>query len=179
MADRVYVCDTAQQMAGDCLKKKLDTAGIHLFPMLQAVTATILSNRFDFAAGMMQLFIAVQPLQSRAAEHALPRLAYPPGGALCTIKAAKLQSSGAKYRLRLSAQLYSGVEKTVKLSGGTAGRWAILFCARAALQYVYHRGLRVSAATAMLVDVNGHPYDGSAYVCTNADTMEGVLVPCV
>ena len=159
-----FVCDNLRNDWLEIAEKKLDKLGYNVSHCYSRdgddFIQSLISGRYDAVFMLSNRYKAVQ--LNRIAEAGIPVVLYK------TREYSHLEPN----IVAVAPNLYSGVEKTVNYLV-FRGHRRILFVPPLRYNMYITRGYRERGYRDAL-EVNGIPYD-ERYVCTNADTMEGVL----
>ena len=159
-----FVCDNLRNDWLEIAEKKLDKLGYNVSHCYSRdgddFIQSLISGRYDAVFMLSNRYKAVQ--LNRIAEAGIPVVLYK------TREYSHLEPN----IVAVAPNLYSGVEKTVNYLV-FRGHRRILFVPPLRYNMHINRGYRERGYRDAL-EVNGIPYD-ERYVCTNADTMEGVL----
>lgn len=159
-----FVCDNLRNDWLEIAEKKLDKLGYNVSHCYSRdgddFIQSLISGRYDAVFMLSNRYKAVQ--LNRIAEAGIPVVLYK------TREYSHLEPN----IVAVAPNLYSGVEKTVNYLV-FRGHRRILFVPPLRYNMYITRGYRERGYRDAL-EANGIPYD-ERYVCTNADTMEGVL----
>ena len=159
-----FVCDNLRNDWLEIAEKKLDKLGYNVSHCYSRdgddFIQSLISGRFDAVFMMSNRYKAEQ--LNRIADAGIPMVLYK------TRDYSHLEPNIAA----VAPNLYSGVEKTVNYLA-FRGHKRILFVPPLRYNMHINRGYRERGYRDAL-EANGIPYD-ERYVCTNADTIEGVL----